>query len=112
MRCLPRVPFFASCATWIASGALLGCAPAAAPCPASPANPSAPVPSASSSSPTAAAPDPAAGADIALLLRPIASPSPLVHVELAFAGSDPAWTVFRLTGAAADHVKNATAHDT
>jgi hypothetical protein len=48
---------------------------------------------------------------VALLLRPGPPPSALVHVELAFAKSDPAWVTFRLTGDAADHVAHAVARD-
>jgi hypothetical protein len=62
------------------------------------------------STPPAPPADPNAGADLALLLRPVPSPAS-VHVELAFSASDPAWTSFKIASGTADHVTGASAHD-
>lgn len=93
----------------IAPVATLACAGSPPPCPASPPAPAATTAAASSAPPTPP-PDPTAGADLALLLRPSASPAS-VHVELAFSGSDPAWTSFKIASGTADHVTGATARD-
>jgi hypothetical protein len=91
--------------------ALAACSPAALPCPTTAATPAAPSASASSPVPTPPDADPNAGADVALLLRPAATPAPLVHVELFLSMSDPGWTDFKLASGAPDHVTNAKAHD-
>ncbi len=91
--------------------ALVACSPAPLPCPASAATPPATAPSTSNAIPTSPDADPNAGADVALLLRPVATPTPQVHVELFFATSDPGWTDFKLASGAPDHVTNAKAHD-
>jgi hypothetical protein len=90
---------------------LPACAPAAAPCPATAATPPPPPTATATSAATTPPSDPDADADVVLLLRPTGTPAPLVHVELTFAKTDPAWTAFRLASGAADHVTRATAHD-
>lgn len=94
---------------WATAGSTLCCAGAPPPCPASPAA-SAGTTAAASSTPPAPPADPNAGADLALLLRPVPS-TMAVHVELAFSGSDSQWVSFKIASGTADHVKNATAHD-
>jgi hypothetical protein len=91
--------------------AIVACSPAALPCPTTAATPPATAPVAPSAAPTPPDADPNAGADVALLLRPAATPAPLVHVELFLAMSDPGWTDFKLASGAPDHVNNAKAHD-
>lgn len=65
-----------------------------------------------------AAPPPSSGALLTVLLRPIASPSPMVHVEIeldlsaAKAAVPPKDLVtWRLSGGAPDRIAHATAHD-
>jgi hypothetical protein len=64
-----------------------------------------------SMTPTTSAPGPS----LSVLVRPVASPSPLVHVELAFdpqgANVKGDQTTWRLAGGAAERVQHATAHD-
>ncbi len=95
--------------------AIAACSPAALPCPTTPATATATSSSSSSSNAaaTSTAPDanPNAGADVALLLRPAATPAPLVHVELFLAAADPGWTDFKLASGAPNHVTSAKAHD-
>ena len=102
----PLFPLFA-----LAFGPLAGCAPAAAPCPVTPATGAAASASASAPAPAPAPANPAGDADVALLLRPASSPRPAVHVELALSTTDPAWTAFRLASGTANHVSAAAAHD-
>jgi hypothetical protein len=93
-----------------AFGTLGACSPTATPCPATPAAPPA-TSAAAASPPPPPARDRADDADVALLLRPTSSPKPAVHVELALAATDAAWTAFRIASGSADHVGRATARD-
>ena len=75
--------------------------------PASPAASSAPTASGSSTASPAAAPD----ADLVVLLRPSATPSPQVHVEIALPRSDGASTSWHIARGTPDRITLATAHD-
>ena len=48
---------------------------------------------------------------LAVLLRPVHDPSPIVHVEVELAIPDKSFPVWRILRAAAEHVSNATARD-
>ncbi len=92
-------------AVCVASMLLAGCGAEPSPPPVVPTAPTSPSPA-----PAPPSPHPA-GPELAILLRPIHEPSPVVHVEVKLVVADASFPLWRILRSPADRIANAVARD-